>query len=99
MALVDRRLRSSRFPTALATACWTISRGTLALVLFGPAGYGLRTGIIAAPAQVTTAAAPLVFGVLLDSLGIAALMVSGGLSLAALACLAFLREQNAPAPV
>jgi MFS family permease len=77
----------------------TISRGTLPLALFGPAGYGLHTGIIAAPARVTTAAAPLVFGVLLDSLGIGALMVSGGLSLAALAFLAFLRVQNAPAPV
>ena len=34
----------------------TISRGTLPLALFGPAGYGLRTGIIVAPARVTTAA-------------------------------------------
>ncbi|MGC2198526.1 MAG: MFS transporter, partial [Stellaceae bacterium] len=32
----------------------TISRGTLPLALFGPAGYGRRTGIIAAPARVTT---------------------------------------------
>ena len=47
----------------------TISRGTLPLALFGPAGYGLRTGIIAAPARVTTAAAPLLFGLLLNSMG------------------------------
>ena len=47
----------------------TISRGTLPLALFGPAGYGLRTGIIAAPARVTTAAAPLLFGLLLNAMG------------------------------
>jgi MFS family permease len=78
----------------------TISRGTLPLALFGPAGYGLRTGIIAAPARITTAAAPLLFGLLLNVMGIAALAVSGGLSLAALASLALLRRQptGAPAP-
>jgi MFS family permease len=47
----------------------TISRGTLPLAMFGPAGYGLRTGIIAAPARVTTAAAPLLFGLLLNVMG------------------------------
>ena len=76
----------------------TISRGTLPLALFGPAGYGLRTGIIAAPARMTTAVAPLLFGLLLNSMGTAALVVSGGLSLAALASLALLRVQPAEAP-
>jgi MFS family permease len=71
----------------------TISRGTLPLALFGPAGYGLRTGIIVAPARVTTAAAPLLFGLLLDAMGTGALIVSAGLSLAALAALALLRAQ------
>ena len=71
----------------------TISRGTLPLALFGPAGYGLRTGIIVAPARVTTAAAPLLFGVLLDAMGTGALAISAGLSLAALAALALLRAQ------
>jgi len=71
----------------------TISRGTLPLALFGPAGYGLRTGIIVAPARVTTAAAPLLFGLLLDAMGTGALLVSAGLSLAALAALALLRAQ------
>ena len=75
----------------------TISRGTLPLALFGPAGYGLRTGIIAAPARVTTAAAPLLFGLLLNVMGMGALLVSGGLSLAALASLALLRVQPAEA--
>src|SRR5246127_3434451 len=76
----------------------TISRGTLPLALFGPAGYGLRTGIIAAPARVTTAAAPLLFGLLLNVMGTAALVVSAGLSLAALASLTLLRVQPAQAP-
>ena len=71
----------------------TISRGTLPLALFGPAGYGLRTGIIVAPTRVTTAAAPLRFGLLLDTMGIDALIVSAGLSLAALGALALLRAQ------
>jgi len=71
----------------------TISRGTLPLALFGPAGYGLRTGIIVAPARVTTAAAPLLFGLLLDAMGTRALLVSAGLSLAALGALALLRAQ------
>jgi MFS family permease len=69
----------------------TISRGTLPLALFGPAGYGQRTGIIAAPARVMTAAAPLLFGLLLDAMGIGALIFSAGLSLSALGALAFLR--------
>jgi len=71
----------------------TISRGTLPLALFGPTGYGLRTGIIVAPARVTTAAAPLLFGLLLDAMGTSALLVSAGLSLAALGALALLRAQ------
>jgi MFS family permease len=75
----------------------TISRGTLPLALFGPVGYGLRTGIIVAPARVTAAAAPLLFGLLLDGIGTGALVVSAGLSLAALAALAVLRGQPAPA--
>jgi MFS family permease len=69
----------------------TISRGTLPLALFGPAGYGQRTGIIAALARVMTAAAPLLFGLLLDAMGIGALIFSAGLSLSALGALAFLR--------
>jgi len=71
----------------------TISRGTLPLALFGPAGYGLRTGVIVAPARVTTAAAPVLFGLLLDAMGTRALLVSAGLSLTALTALALLRAQ------
>ena len=44
----------------------TIARGTLPLALFGPAGYGLRTGLLAAPARILQGAAPLLFGLVLD---------------------------------
>jgi MFS family permease len=44
----------------------TIARGTLPLALFGPEGYGLRTGLLAAPARISQGAAPLVFGLVLD---------------------------------
>jgi len=65
----------------------TIARGTLPLVLFGPEGYGLRTGILAAPARILQGAAPLAFGYVLDRGGpIAALAFSGGLM--SLSCLA-----------
>ena len=66
----------------------TIARGTLPLQLFGPAGYGLRTGLLAAPARLLQAGAPLLFALVLDTLGPrAALLLSGsltGLSLFAL---------------
>ena len=71
----------------------TISRGTLPLALFGPAGYGHRTGIIVAPARITTAVAPLLFGLMMRRMGLGALLVSAGLSLAALGALALLRVQ------
>ena len=58
---------------------------------------GFRTGIIVAPARVTTAAAPLLFGLLLDAMGTGALVISAGLSLAALGALALLRAQPASA--
>jgi predicted MFS family arabinose efflux permease len=76
----------------------TISRGTLPLALYGPVGYGRRTGIIVAPARVTTAAAPLLFGLLTSRFGLGALVVSSGLSLAAFVALAWLRVQPEPAP-
>ena len=74
----------------------TVAKGVLPLTLFGAAGYGLRTGVLSAPGRVLQAAAPLVFGVILDRLGVgAALLLSGGLSIAALAGLLALRVNNA----
>ena len=58
----------------------TIARGTLPLALFGPAGYGLRTGLLSAPARILQGGAPLLFGIVLDRGGpLAALLLSGTL--------------------
>jgi MFS family permease len=59
----------------------TIARGTLPLALFGPAGYGLRIGLLAAPARILQGGAPLLFGLVLDRGGpLAALLLSGALT-------------------
>ena len=71
----------------------TIARGTLPLALFGPTGYGFRQGTIAAAARLAQAAAPIAFGVLLDTWGAnAALVVSGTLSFAAFLAFVALRR-------
>jgi predicted MFS family arabinose efflux permease len=75
----------------------TIAKGTLPLAIFGPAGYGLRIGILSVPARVALSAAPFVFGVLLDWMGTFAVVISAGLSLAAFASLWLLRPRAAPA--
>ncbi len=69
----------------------TIARGTLPLAIFGPHGYGARTGWLGAPARAAQALAPLLFGLILDRLGLYALLVSAGLCLSALAALFMLR--------
>ena len=73
----------------------TIAKGTLPLVLFGPAGYGARQGLMMAPARVAQAFAPVVFGVLLDGMRAAALWVTALLGLAAWAALTALRPTGA----
>jgi MFS family permease len=65
----------------------TIARGTVPLALFGPVGYGARTGLLGAPARAAQAFAPLLFGLALDEMGVAVIAVSSGLCLAALAAL------------
>ncbi len=75
----------------------TIAKGTLPLAIFGPAGYGLRNGILSVPARVALAAAPFVFGLLLDRIGSSAILLSAGLSLAAFASLLLLRPRPATA--
>ncbi|MGH7094473.1 MAG: MFS transporter [Stellaceae bacterium] len=69
----------------------TIAKGTLPLAIFGPAGYGLRSGILSAPARLTQAAAPFLFGLLLDHYGDKAVLLTAGLSIAASASLMLLR--------
>jgi hypothetical protein len=71
----------------------------LPLAIFGPAGYGLRNGILAAPARAAQATSPLIFGLLMDWLGVGALSISAGLSIAALLALMGLRARTAPATV
>jgi hypothetical protein len=73
----------------------TIARGTLPLAIFGPENYGYRLGIIGAPARMAQAAAPLAFGLLIDSIGSRILIVSSALSLSALLALSLLRQQPA----
>jgi predicted MFS family arabinose efflux permease len=71
----------------------TIARGTLPLALFGSAGYGLRTGMLAAPGRVTQALAPILFGLALDRGGPwLALALSSGLSILAMVALVTLRS-------
>ncbi len=70
----------------------TIAKGTLPLALFGPAGYGLRTGVLSVPARVAQAGAPLLFGLLLDRVGLGMLLVSSGLGLASTVALLALRS-------
>ena len=69
----------------------TIARGTVPLVMFGPHAFGERTGLLGAPARAAQAFAPLVFGLLLDAMGVSAILVSVGLYLAALGALLCLR--------
>jgi predicted MFS family arabinose efflux permease len=73
----------------------TIARGTLPLAIFGPENYGYRLGIVGAPARMAQAAAPLAFGLLIDTMGARILIVSSALSLAALAALCLLRQKPA----
>ena len=77
----------------------TIAKGTLPLALFGPAGYGLRTGLLSAPARVAQAGAPVLFGLLLDRTGIGVLALSAALSIASFAALLALRPVSSPARV
>ena len=54
----------------------TIARGTVPLAVFGPHGYGERTGLLGAPARAAQALAPLLFGLLLDAMGASVIIVS-----------------------
>jgi MFS family permease len=65
----------------------TIAKGTLPLVVFGAAGYGERQGWLMAPARVSQAFAPLLFGLAMAHWGGHALWLTAGLGLLALALL------------
>jgi len=73
----------------------TIARGTLPLALFGTAGYGLRTDLLAAPARILQGGAPLLFGLVLDQGGpLAALLLSGTLTSLSFLALLLLRGSS-----
>jgi len=72
----------------------TIARGTLPLAIFGPQNYAYRLGIIGAPARMAQAAAPLAFGLLIDTMGSRILIVSSALSLSALLALSLLGKRS-----
>jgi MFS family permease len=73
----------------------TIAKGTLPLAIFGPHGFGLRSGVLSAPARITQSAAPFLFGLLLDNAGLGAVALSAGMMLAAFASLFALRSRAA----
>jgi MFS family permease len=73
----------------------TIVKGTLPLALFGPRGYGMRSGVLSAPARVVQSASPFLFGLLLDRVGVAAVGLSAGLCLAAFGSMILLRPRRA----
>jgi hypothetical protein len=62
----------------------TIARGTVPLAMFGPENYGYRLGLLGAPSRVAMAAAPLLFGLLIERYGAGVLVFSSALSLTAL---------------
>src|SRR5262245_53729774 len=75
----------------------TIARGTVPLAMFGPENFGYRLGLLGAPSRIMMAAAPLLFGLLIDRYGAGALFFSSGLSIAAFLGLFWLRISK-PAP-
>jgi MFS family permease len=70
----------------------TIAKGTLPLAVFGPVGYGARTGLISAPSRLLQATAPFLFGVVLEQGGVTpALWLTGSCCAAAFVALMLLR--------
>jgi hypothetical protein len=72
---------------------FSITRGTVPLVLFGPQGYGARLGKLAAVRTVLSATAPFLFAVIWHRYSVdAALALGVGVGLAAAIPLAMLRK-------
>jgi MFS family permease len=71
----------------------TIAKGTLPLAVFGPAGYGARQGLLSAPSRLMQAAAPFLFGLVMERAGVqVALALTTTCSLLALAALLLLHS-------
>lgn len=73
----------------------TIARGTVPLAIFGPDNYGYRLGLIGAPARMAQAAAPLMFGLLIERWGSGALVLSSAFGIVALVALCFVKTGRA----
>jgi hypothetical protein len=74
----------------------TIASGALPLAIFGPAGYGLRQGLLMGPARVFSATAPFLFDLLLARVGTMALLVTSAFGLAAFVVLMLLPVRRGP---
>ena len=70
----------------------TIAKGTLPLFYFGPQGYGERQGVLMLPARIGQALAPVLFGALMQSMGVAALLLTAWLGMLAWLALTVLGE-------
>ena len=68
----------------------TIAIGTLPLAIFGASGYGLRQGLLMAPARLLSASSPFLFDLLLTRYGTSALLVTSTLGIAAFTVLMLL---------
>ena len=73
----------------------TIASGALPLALFGPAGFGLRQGLLMAPARFISATSPFVFDLLLTRFGTGALTVTASLGVAAFVVLMLIPARRA----
>jgi MFS family permease len=76
----------------------SIARGTLPRAVFGSIGYRLRAGLLSAPARATQALGPYLFGLLLDRMGTASIIISAILSLLAFFALFALKVRAEAAP-
>lgn len=77
----------------------TIAKGTLPLAVFGPVGYGARTGLISAPSRLLQAASPFLFGLVLERGGVdAALWLTASCCLIGFVALSLLRAAPATGP-
>jgi len=97
----ERRLLCSPCYTAREAASSPSRAGQSPRLCSAPRNYGYRLGLLGAPSRLMMAAAPLLFGVLIDLYGAGALIFSSALSIAAflgLCSLRISRERRAADP-
>jgi hypothetical protein len=81
----------------MANGLFTIARGTVPLILFGPVGYGLVVGRLAKPWLLMQSVAPLALAFVAERTSDAGvLMVVAGFALLALTCLLTIRRPASP---